>query len=208
MGSGVATGDARGGRVPPLTAKKMPKIGEKSGIKRRNREEKANIGKVFSLCPSWQIGLATLLHMGSLSDIKNLGVLDLGVVKAWAENLIALATLWKPTKRRDRLQKCVLNNGPSSCPEPSRLQASLTPHAPPGDFRRQTFLETLYIDLLKSGCLQKSSPWVTRWGRFFQNGLQNTIYNLITIQIVYFLAHLIDISSFTCTDVTYRLVKW
>ena len=52
--SGVATGVARGGRVPPLTAKKMPKIGknqeksgkiqEKSGKKRNNREEniKAN----------------------------------------------------------------------------------------------------------------------------------------------------------------------
>ena len=26
---------------------------------------------------------------------------------------------------------------------------------PRGDFRRQTFLEILYIDLLKSGCLQK-----------------------------------------------------
>ena len=28
-----------------------------------NQEEKAKIGKVLSLCPSWQIGLATLLHV-------------------------------------------------------------------------------------------------------------------------------------------------
>ena len=46
--SGVATGVARG-RVPPLTAKKLPKIGKNqekigknSGKKRNNREEKAN----------------------------------------------------------------------------------------------------------------------------------------------------------------------
>ena len=34
---------------------------QKSGKKRRNREEKAKIGKVFLLCPSWQTGLAMLL---------------------------------------------------------------------------------------------------------------------------------------------------
>ena len=66
--SGIATGVARRGRVPPLTVKKFPKIGknqekigEKSGKKRENREEKAKIGKFLSLCPSWQLGLATLL---------------------------------------------------------------------------------------------------------------------------------------------------
>ena len=66
--SGVATGGARGGRMPPLTAKKLPKIGKKRGKIRKNRkkkrkklEEMANIRKVLSLCPSWQIGLAMLL---------------------------------------------------------------------------------------------------------------------------------------------------
>ena len=45
MGRGVATGDARGGRVPPLTAKKIAKNRgkirnkeEKSGRKGKNRE--------------------------------------------------------------------------------------------------------------------------------------------------------------------------
>ena len=44
----------------------MPKVGGKSGKtekKRRNREEKAKIGKV-SLCPSWQIGLAARPRLG------------------------------------------------------------------------------------------------------------------------------------------------
>ena len=57
--SGVATGEGgTGGNVPPLTAKKLPKIGkrgknqEKLGKKRKNREEKAKIGKVLSLSPS------------------------------------------------------------------------------------------------------------------------------------------------------------
>ena len=59
--SGLATGVARG-RVPPLTTKKLPKIGkiqeklgknqEKSGKRRKNREEKAKIGKFLSFCPS------------------------------------------------------------------------------------------------------------------------------------------------------------
>ena len=64
----------QGGRVPPLTAKKLPKIGknqEKLRKKRekfrKNREKRGKIGKKrqksgsFLLCPSWQIGLATLL---------------------------------------------------------------------------------------------------------------------------------------------------
>ena len=45
----------KGGRVPPLTAKNMPKIGEKqekSGKNQKKREEKAKIGKFLSLCPS------------------------------------------------------------------------------------------------------------------------------------------------------------
>ena len=57
-------GGGYGGRVPPLKAKNREKEGknqEKEGKKRTNREEKVKIGKVLSLCPSWQIGLATLL---------------------------------------------------------------------------------------------------------------------------------------------------
>ena len=58
--SGVVTGGGGyGGRVPPLTAKKITKNREKqgknqekSGKKRKNREEKVKIGKVISLCPS------------------------------------------------------------------------------------------------------------------------------------------------------------
>ena len=55
----------KGGRVPPLTAKKLSKSGkrgknwekesknhEKIKKKTENREEKAKIGKVLSLCPS------------------------------------------------------------------------------------------------------------------------------------------------------------
>ena len=70
--SGVATGVAKGGgqsATPdnenlPKIGKKEGKFGKKSGKngkKRTNREEKAKIGKFLSLCPSWQIGLATLL---------------------------------------------------------------------------------------------------------------------------------------------------
>ena len=62
----------KGCRVPPLTAKILPKFGKKREKNRekirknrekrgKNREEKAKIGKVLSHCPSWQIGLATLL---------------------------------------------------------------------------------------------------------------------------------------------------
>ena len=58
----------KGGRVPPLTAKKLPKIGEKRVKNKEKREKirkigkkKAKIGKFLSLYPSWQIGLATLL---------------------------------------------------------------------------------------------------------------------------------------------------
>ena len=61
----------KGGRVPPLTMNNLPKIGKKKdkirknwGKKRKLQEEEAKIGKVLSLCPSWQIGLATLLPIG------------------------------------------------------------------------------------------------------------------------------------------------
>ena len=61
-------GGVHGGTVPPLTAKncqkfgkKRKKIRKKSVKKRKNWEGKGKIGKVLSLCPSWQIGLATLL---------------------------------------------------------------------------------------------------------------------------------------------------
>ena len=55
--SGVAGGE----RVPPLTAKKLPKVRKKREERGKIREEKAKIGKFLSLCPSWQIGLAMLL---------------------------------------------------------------------------------------------------------------------------------------------------
>ena len=42
---------------------------EKSGKKRKNREEKAKIAKFLSLCPSWQIGLATLLVVHPIRGI-------------------------------------------------------------------------------------------------------------------------------------------
>ena len=59
--SGVATGVARGGRVPPLTAKICQKSGKRWKKIRKNREEQAKIWEFLSLCPSWQIRLATLL---------------------------------------------------------------------------------------------------------------------------------------------------
>ena len=61
---------ARGAECPPWQRKNCQKLGkvgknrEKIKQKRKNREEKAKIGKVISLCPSWQIGLATLLTHG------------------------------------------------------------------------------------------------------------------------------------------------
>ena len=66
--SGVATGVARGAECHPWQRKicqKSEKRGKKSGKfgkKEENWEEKAKIREVLSLCPSWQIGLATLLR--------------------------------------------------------------------------------------------------------------------------------------------------
>ena len=88
--SGVATGVARGGRVPPLTAKnllkigkkrkKSGKIGKKSGKNRGKKEDKlgrkGKIGKFLSLCPSWQIGLATLLSQTSRRLTFNVLIVD------------------------------------------------------------------------------------------------------------------------------------
>ena len=73
----------QGGRVPPPTVKNLPKIRkkrekegenqEKLGKKRKNQEEKAKIGKVLSLCPSWQIELATLLSGAFFPNIFSKG---------------------------------------------------------------------------------------------------------------------------------------
>ena len=65
--SSIATGGQGEGRVPLLTAKKkksqkLGKRGENLEKEGKNQEEKAKIGKVLSLCPSWQIGLAMLLQ--------------------------------------------------------------------------------------------------------------------------------------------------
>ena len=59
----------KGGRVPPWQEKKSKirkkrKIGKKRGKIGEKLRTRGKIGKVLSLCPSWQIGLATLL--GSL----------------------------------------------------------------------------------------------------------------------------------------------
>ena len=69
--SGVASIGARGAECHPDSKKKSSKIkkigkkrghiGKKSRKRGKNRDEKAKIGKVLSLCPSFQIGLATLL---------------------------------------------------------------------------------------------------------------------------------------------------
>ena len=69
----------QGGKIAK-NSEKWGKIAEKrkergkTGKKRTNREEKAKIGKVLSLCPSWQKGLATLLpvvggHIISMVDL-------------------------------------------------------------------------------------------------------------------------------------------
>ena len=58
----------QGGKSAPLDSKKFAKDREKEGGNQEKREkeekigEKRQIGKVLSLCPSWQIGLATLLQ--------------------------------------------------------------------------------------------------------------------------------------------------
>ena len=50
-------------------SKTLPKVGKKREKIRKKREERkeignrGNIGKVLSLCPSWQIGLASLLFL-------------------------------------------------------------------------------------------------------------------------------------------------
>ena len=66
MLSGVATRGSGGGRVTSLTAKNLPnaKNQEKEGENQEKSQEKGKkIRKVLSLCPSSQIGLATLLPM-------------------------------------------------------------------------------------------------------------------------------------------------
>ena len=81
LDSGIANG-GQGGTLPPLTAKNLPKkLGkegenqEKSWKKRKNQEEGAKIWKVLSLCPSWQIGLATLLTLGTIVEVSEFTML-------------------------------------------------------------------------------------------------------------------------------------
>ena len=65
INSGVATGGQGEQSATPNSAKfaknrkKEEKIRKYREKKRKNREEKEKIGKVLSLCPSWQTGLAT-----------------------------------------------------------------------------------------------------------------------------------------------------
>ena len=61
---------------------------EKEGKKRKNQEEKAKIGKVLSLCPSWQIGLAMLLSPSSswiycTNWVTNMAVIMHIVAQLW-----------------------------------------------------------------------------------------------------------------------------
>ena len=66
--SGVASMGARGAECLPWQWKncknwdKERENQEKIKKKRKNQEETAINGKFLSLCPSWQIGLATLLY--------------------------------------------------------------------------------------------------------------------------------------------------
>ena len=55
---------------------KEEKIMKNQEKNRKNWEEKANLGKVLSLCPSWQTGLATLQ-----------------VTKQWLSNLLLICKL-------------------------------------------------------------------------------------------------------------------
>ena len=79
--SGHSHWSGKGGRVPHLDSEKFAnnrekegKNQERSGKKRKNWEEKAKIGKVLSLCPSWQKGLAALLPQ---IDVKKFQVLQI-----------------------------------------------------------------------------------------------------------------------------------
>ena len=110
--SGVATGGSRGAECHPWQwniCKKSAKRGGKSGKKRKNREEKAKIGKVLSLCPSWQIGLATLLrgHLGKRvtkwlgrTRVKSIYPEEPGQVKS---PVLANFTLESPSTRNNSL---------------------------------------------------------------------------------------------------------
>ena len=83
----------KGGRVPPLTEKNLPKIGEKLGKrgenqeeigkKSKNQEEKAKLTKVLLLCPSWQIELAMLL----LKEKQNF-ILKCREIFLWRETVL------------------------------------------------------------------------------------------------------------------------
>ena len=61
--NGIATGGQVGQSVPcQRKFAKIGKRGRKSGKRGKNSGKRGKIGKVFSLCPSWQIWLATLLR--------------------------------------------------------------------------------------------------------------------------------------------------
>ena len=73
------------------------------------------------------------------------------------------------------------------------------------------FFETSSIGKLKLGCLQKSPPWMKRWGHFLKMASKRQyiyIYILIKVLIINFLANLPVIWSFAYTDVNNRLVRW
>ena len=81
--SGVATGGGDGGQSATPDSEKIAKHWGKVGKNRenrqkkmKNRKEKAKIGKVLSLCPSWQIGLATLLNTVTLLILVDMDRMD------------------------------------------------------------------------------------------------------------------------------------
>ena len=78
-------------------------------------------------------------------------------------------------------------------PNIDRLQASDPKHAPPGGFLETTFFGKLIHRQVEIRLSAKISTLGEAMRALFQNGLQNTIYCLITIQIIHFLAILFDI---------------
>ena len=94
----------RRGRVPSLTVKKLPKIGEKRGIvrkRRKNWEEKAKIWEVLSLCHCWQVGLAILLGAGLSEQWRS----HWGVKGGRVPPLRAKTIAKKSGKRAEKIRK-------------------------------------------------------------------------------------------------------
>ena len=103
-------------------------------------------------------------------------VFEISIAKVYKGPFILPSPLWQmPPWIRVSYATVILSGIRSLCSghcldfviTSGRLRASNTKHAPLGDFWRPLFFESLSIGKLKSGCLQKSPPWVKWWGRFF-----------------------------------------